>query len=111
MNHLGIKHKLLTAYHPQTDGQTERLNAIAEEYIRHYANYQQDNWARLLPTAQMAYNSTTISTTGISPFYANYGYNPVTTWEARGLKPTAERATVITKKIKKLHQQLSRDLE
>ena len=39
INYLGIKHKLSTAYHPQTDGQTKRLNAIAEEYIRHYANY------------------------------------------------------------------------
>ena len=51
----------------------------------------------------MAYNSTAISITDISFFYANYGYNPVTTWEARGLKPIAERATVITKKIKKLY--------
>ena len=52
----------------------------------------------------MIYNSTAISTTGISFFYTNYGYNPVTIWEARGLKPVAEKTTMIIEKIKKLHQ-------
>ena len=40
---LGVKHKLSTAYHPQTDGQTEQINQIIEQYLRYYINYPQDN--------------------------------------------------------------------
>ena len=48
---LGNKHKLSTAYHPQTDGQTERTNQTLEQYLRSYVSYQQDDWVRLLPLA------------------------------------------------------------
>jgi hypothetical protein len=51
MDLLGVYYKLLTAYHPQTDGQIKRLNQIMEQYLRYYVNYQQDNWVELLPTA------------------------------------------------------------
>ena len=54
----GIKTAALTAYYPQTDGQTERLNQTLEQYLRHYVNYTQNNWAALLPVAQFAYNTT-----------------------------------------------------
>ena len=49
MKQLGAKSKLSTAYHPQTDGQTERLNQVVQEYLRNYVNYRQNNWADLLP--------------------------------------------------------------
>jgi len=107
----GVHHKLSTAYHPQTDGQTERLNQTMEQYLRCYVNYQQDNWVELLPTAQLAYNDTATSTTGISPFFANYGYHPSTPGGARGLEPVAEQAKIQVEKIKELHQELSRDIE
>ena len=41
---LGTKRQLLTAYYPQTDGQTERINQEMGMFLRHYVNYQQDNW-------------------------------------------------------------------
>jgi transposase InsO family protein len=41
---LEIQSRLSTPYHPQTDGQTERLNAIMEQYLRTYVNYLQDDW-------------------------------------------------------------------
>ena len=41
---LEIENHYSTAYHPQTDGQSERLNAVMEQYLRVYVNYQQDNW-------------------------------------------------------------------
>lgn len=44
MAQLGVKHKLSKAYHPQTDGQTERMNQTLEQYLRCYVNYEQDNW-------------------------------------------------------------------
>ena len=42
---LGIKTKLSIAYHPQTDGQTERTNQELEQYLRMYVNYRQNNWS------------------------------------------------------------------
>jgi hypothetical protein len=43
-----IKTKLSTAFHPQTDGQTERINQNMEQYLRCYVNYEQDNWVEWL---------------------------------------------------------------
>ena len=73
---LGISHNLSTAFHPQTDGQTERANAILEQYLRAYCNYQQDDWEKLLPIVEFCYNNTQTGTTRITPFWANYGYHP-----------------------------------
>ena len=49
---LGIKGMPSTAYHPQTDGQTERVNQELEVYLRFYINYQQDDWSRWLDQAE-----------------------------------------------------------
>jgi hypothetical protein len=73
---LGIKSNLSTAYHPETDGQTERINQILEQYLRVYINYQQDDWVALLPLAEFAYNNAPHSATQVSPFFANKGYHP-----------------------------------
>jgi hypothetical protein len=73
---LRINALLSTAFHPETDGQTERLNAILEEYLRAYITYLQDDWAEWLPLAEFAANSNRSDTTGISPFFANYGFHP-----------------------------------
>ena len=73
---LDVKANLSTAYHPETDGQTERLNQILEQYLRIYINYQQDDWASLLPLAEFAYNNTTHSAIQVSPFFANKGFHP-----------------------------------
>jgi transposase InsO family protein len=73
---LTIRRRLSTAFHPQTDGQTERQNQTLEQYLRAYTNYQQDDWVRLLPYAEFAYNNSRNATTGLTPFFALYGYNP-----------------------------------
>ena len=73
---LKIKSKLSTAFHPQTDGQTERVNQSIEQYLRCYTNFSQDDWSRLLPHAEFAYNNTMSSTTKVSPFFANLGFHP-----------------------------------
>jgi Reverse transcriptase (RNA-dependent DNA polymerase)/RNase H-like domain found in reverse transcriptase/Integrase zinc binding domain/Chromo (CHRromatin Organisation MOdifier) domain/Integrase core domain/Retroviral aspartyl protease len=72
----GIERNLSTAFHPQSDGQTERVNQVLEQYLRIYCNYQQDDWTALLPLAEFTYNNTQHSSTETSPFYANYGYHP-----------------------------------
>src|SRR5437660_8745064 len=73
MEILGVKRKLSTSFHPETDGQTERVNQSIEQYLRSFCNYDQNNWYELLPMAEYAYNNSVTTTTGMSPFYANYG--------------------------------------
>jgi hypothetical protein len=70
---LKVERKLSTAFHPQTDGQTERNNSTIEQYIRCYTNYEQDDWVRLIPLAEFAYNSAKHSSTGMAPFEVIYG--------------------------------------
>ena len=73
---LGIKANLLTAYHPETDSQTEWVNQILEQYLRVYINYQQDYWVNLLPLAEFTYNNTSHSVTMVTPFFAKKGFHP-----------------------------------
>jgi hypothetical protein len=73
---LGSDISLTSGYHCQTNGQTERLNQILEQYLRCYTSYRQDDWSRLLPLAEFSYNNSQHSATGISPFFALRGYNP-----------------------------------
>lgn len=72
---LGIRRLLSTAYHPETDGSTERINAVVEFYLRSYCNWHQDDWASLLPHCQMAINNRPASSTGVSPFFLSHGYD------------------------------------
>lgn len=72
----GIKSKMSTAFHPETDGQTERVNSVMEQYLRGYVNYEQDNWSDLLPIAEFAYNNSWHNSSKMSPFMASYGYHP-----------------------------------
>jgi hypothetical protein len=76
MNALGVTQNLSTAFHPQTDGQTERTNATLEQYLRCYINYQQDDWVHLLPLAEFCYNNTVHASTNQTPFFALHGYHP-----------------------------------
>ena len=65
-----------SAYHPQSDGQTERTNQFIEGYLRNYVSYQQDDWDRHLPSCEFSYNNSLHSTIGLSLFQANRGINP-----------------------------------
>ena len=71
-----MKLHFTSGYHPEGDGQTERTNQTLEQILRVYCNYQQDNWSELLPLAEFAYNNAPHSSTGVSPFFANKGFNP-----------------------------------
>ena len=53
---LEVSQALSTAFHPQTDGETERVNQEIEQFLRVFCNYQADNWADLLPFAEFAHN-------------------------------------------------------
>ena len=106
---LEIKTKLSTAFHPQTDGQTERTNQTLEQYLRHYVSYQQDNWATLLPLAEFAYNNSPSETTSVSPFFANKGYHPnLSFYPERDLASSAARDFAID--LNELHEFLKENI-
>ena len=73
---LGIKRQLLTAYHSQTDGQTERINQEIGTFLQHYMNYQQDNWTDQLAAAEFQYNDKKHVVMGRISFELNFGRYP-----------------------------------
>jgi hypothetical protein len=73
---LGIKPTPSTAYHPQTDGQTERVNQEVETYLRVFVNHRQDDWADWLPIAEFSYNNRIHSATRHTPFELDTGQHP-----------------------------------
>lgn len=72
---LKITRRLSTAYHPETDGSTERMNQTVEGYLRRFCNYQQSDWSDWLSICELAINNRDSATTGVSPFFLSHGYN------------------------------------
>jgi hypothetical protein len=77
---LGIQSNMSTAYHPQTDGQSERTNQSLEVFIRCYCDKEQDNWHIWLPMAEFVHNQWPSATTKKTPFKLIMGYVPRTEW-------------------------------
>ena len=73
---LDIEVRLSTAYHPQTDGQTERLNQTLEQFLRCLLSTVNSDWVSCLSIAEFAYNNHNHSSTGFSPFFCLTGSNP-----------------------------------
>jgi len=103
-NLLGIQTKLLTAYHPQTDGQTERINQELEQYLRVFIDHRQEQWLDWLGTAEFAYNNKIHIATKILPFKANYGQDPRMGFEGRR-KGKYEAAGKFVKRMKKIQEE------
>ena len=70
---LEIKIKLSIAFHPQTDGQTERMNQELEQYLQFFIEHRQKNWPEWLVAAEFAVNNKVHMATKVLPFMANYG--------------------------------------
>jgi len=70
---LGIETRLSTAFHPQTDRQTEQMNQELEQYLRFFIDYRQKDWPEWLALAEFAVNNKVHTTTKVSSFMANYG--------------------------------------
>jgi hypothetical protein len=90
---LQIDLHLSSAYHPQSDGQTERMNRLLEEVLRHYVTPSQDNWDELLPLAEFAINRANNASTGRSPFHIVFGYQPKTPLDRFYQSLTADTAS------------------
>ena len=82
---MGIKGNPSTAYHPQTDGQTERVNQSVEEFLTMFVNDKQDNWSDWLSIVQFCHNDHKHSAMTYSPFFLIYGYHL-----NKGLEPKQE---------------------
>lgn len=73
---MGAESRMSSSYHPQTDGQTERVNRVLEDMLRHFVAPEQTNWDVLLPCAEFAYNNAKHVSSGSTPFFLNYGFHP-----------------------------------
>ena len=102
--HLHAQQNLTTAFHPQTDGQTERQNQTLETYIRMFGNDEQDDWALLLPMAEFAYNNSIHNATGYTPFFAATGRNPKMGIDLLPHEGQAIQATELAEKLDSLHE-------
>ncbi|MBW0549063.1 hypothetical protein O181_088778 [Austropuccinia psidii MF-1] len=105
---LKISRDLSTAYHPETDGQIERLNQILEQYLWMYVSYHQDDWNTWLPLAEFAYNNSDHSSTKQSPFFTVYGRDP----QFDSVHITQDTpAGKLSTKIQSVQQDVKRELE
>jgi hypothetical protein len=72
----GTKLRMSTAYHPQTDGQTEVFNRVLEQYLRAFVHKHPHQWYTYLNLAEWSYNTSVHSSTGFSPFEITFGKPP-----------------------------------
>jgi len=101
---LGIKTKLSTAFHPQTDGQTERMNQELEQYLRFFIEHRQKDWPEWLAVAEFAINNKVHTATKVSPFMANYGKELRMGGDIRK-KGKVESATEFVQRMKKVQEE------
>src|ERR1700761_7771076 len=110
--------RLSSAYHPQTDGATERANRTMTQMLRQCVELHQKDWVSRLPGIEFAMNTARSDTTGFSPFFLNYGRVPrPMIWNAKseypGVRKFAERVkesimvahdAIIAKRVKQTIQ-------
>jgi len=101
---LGIETKLSMAFHPQTDGQTERMNQELEQYLRLFVEHRQKDWLEWLVSAEFTVNNKAHTATKISPFMANYGRELWMGGDIRK-KGKVESAMEFVERMKKVHKE------
>jgi len=102
---LGIKTKLLTAFHPQTDGQTERMNQELERYLQFFIENRQKDWLEWLAAAEFMVNNKVHTATKVLPFMANYGKELRMGGDIRR-KGKVESVTEFVERMKKVHEEV-----
>ena len=106
---LGIKRRLSTAVYPQTDEQTKRQNSTMEAYLLAFVNFEQNDWARLLPMAEFTYNNAKNASTGYTPFELKCSYHLCVSFE-EDTDPCSRSKTAkeLSDKLKKLMTRVGR---
>jgi len=113
---LGIRSKLSTAFHPQTDGQTERINQELEQYLRMFIDHKQEQWPEWLGMAEFVYNNKVHSSTRTLPFKANCGQDPRMGFEGRkkgkyiGVEKFVEKMKEIQEEAKVVLRKVQEDM-
>ena len=107
---LGIESKMSIVFHPQINGQIERVNQELEQYLRMFIDHQQEQWPDWLGMAEFAYNNKAHSSTKISPFKANYGQDPRMGFEVRK-KGKYEGVEKFVVKMKEIQEEAKAALE
>ena len=110
MRLLDVSQDMSTAYHPQTDGQTERVNQVLEQYLRTFCAWDQKDWLELLPYAEFCYNNTVHSTTKVTPFYTNFGYHPIDNYPAEVVESNVPGAEEYIENLAKLRKDMRETL-
>ena len=102
---LNTRAQLSTAWHPESDGQTERMNAILEQYLRAFVSYLQDDWSEWLASAEFAGNSQVSETTRVSPFFSLYGFESRFGFEpiCSDSRPATRDAALFAEQMEKIH--------
>ena len=101
---LGIKTKLLMAFYPQTDGQTERMNQELEQYLQFFIEHRQKNWPEWMAVVEFMINNKIHTATKVLPFMANYGRELRMGGDIRR-KEKVESATEFVERMKKVHKE------
>ncbi len=108
MRQLRTKLNMSPAYHPQTDGQTERTQRTIEQILRGVVHNQHHDWLHALPLAEFCYNNSVHSSTKFSPFEALYGFNPLSPPDIISASPTNAN---ILQRIRDIHDLISEKIK
>ncbi len=103
---LGTKLKMSTSYHPETDGQTERVNRCLETYLRCMCSQNPKKWGKYLSLAEWWYNTNYHSSLGTTPFKALYGVNPPDTLVAAAGAATSQEVQDLVKERERVTREL-----
>ncbi|QRV77026.1 Retrotransposable element Tf2 protein [Ceratobasidium sp. AG-Ba] len=106
---LGINPKFSTAFHPETDGITERTNQWLEGVLRSFCNYRQDDWVRWLPIAEFCHNNQVNSATGKTAFETIYGLHP--RWDLVDLEVNAPNAANMADSMQEIWDEVIASME
>jgi hypothetical protein len=95
---MGSELKMSTSFRPQTDGQTERVNLVIQQFLRNYVATNQQVWVDHLELAEFCYNNSKHSATGTTPFEMVTGKSPIvpTTWVGQPPSDASEEVPMVT---------------
>jgi transposase InsO family protein len=103
---IGVKIKLSTAYHKETDGQTEIMNRYIDQRLRPFVTYYQDNWSELIPLIDRAQISLPHESIGMAPYQLKFGMEPRNSWDWKTPKATTPLEKLNYADAKKLAQRM-----